>query len=58
MPFLPQPNSGLTDTGSTALVVTPTALQAWAGVHLHHLTVHSPVDNPVTTQEVVVSALS
>lgn len=33
------------DTGPSALVVTPTALQAWAGVHLHHLTVHSPVDN-------------
>lgn len=33
------------DTGSSALVVTPTALQAWAGVHLHHLTVHGPVDN-------------
>lgn len=33
------------DTGPSALVVTPTALQAWAGIHLDHLTVHSPVDN-------------
>lgn len=33
------------NTGSTALIVTPTALQAWAGVRLHHLTVHSPIDN-------------
>lgn len=33
------------DTGSTALIVTPTASQAWAGVSLHHLTVHSAVDN-------------
>lgn len=33
------------DTGPAALIVTLTALQAWAGVHPHHLTIHSPVDN-------------
>lgn len=33
------------DTGPAALVITPTALQAWPGVRLHHLTVHGPVDN-------------
>lgn len=56
--FLPWPHSGLTDTGPTALIVTRTALQAWARVHPHHLTIHSPVDNPVVAQERAISALS
>lgn len=37
---------GLTDTGPTALIETPAALQAPAVRHLHHLAVHGLVDNP------------
>lgn len=33
------------DAGPAALIVTPTALQTWAGFGLHHLTVHGPVDD-------------